>query len=324
MPAPRQLRLSAALGLWLALTLIAAFYANWKGYGGRPLFAALAAFTLLLAGEVLPAASGVIPAIQRILVAPIAWLVAILILAAYAIYAIGTGSSDLWRWAIVLAYVLLPLALLSLSHSAAPGWNDYFALIVIALPVKLRWINTLWPYPENQIAHTMAILLGMNVAVAGFLILRRLDGAGYSISWSANQGFALLAGFLAVAAVDIPAGLALHFLHWAPGHAEWKSLPLTALGIFFFTAWPEEFVFRGLLQNMLSRSMKSENAGLGVASMLFGLSHIANGFFPNWKYALLATFAGLCYGWVWRKSGTIFGSALLHATVDTIWHALFA
>jgi membrane protease YdiL (CAAX protease family) len=324
MPAPRQLRLPAALVLWLALTSTAAFYANWLGYGGRALFAALVAFALLLAGEILPAAAGVISGAQRILVPPIAWLLAIPILGAFAIYAIGTGSSNLWRWAIVLAYVLFPLALLSLRQGATPGWNDYMALIAIALPVKLRWISALWPYPENQIAHTMAILLGMNVAVAGFLFLRRLDGAGYSLSWSVNQGYALATGFIIVAAIDIPAGLALHFLHWAPGHAGWKSLPLAALGIFFFTAWPEEFVFRGLLQNMLSRSMKNENAGWGVASVLFGLSHVANGFFPNWKYALLATIAGLCYGWVWRKTGTIFGSALLHAAVDTIWHALFA
>jgi membrane protease YdiL (CAAX protease family) len=323
MPAPRQLRLLSAIGLWLALTLTAAFYATWLGYGGRALFCALAAFALLLAGEILPAASGVIQAIQRILVSPIAWLTAIPILAAYAIYAVGTGSSDLWRWAIVLAYILFPLALLSLRRGDAPGWNDYAALLAIALPVKLGLMNKLWPYPDH-VAHTMVILLGMNVAVAGFLLLRRLDGAGYSFSWSTNQGYALLTGFLIVAAVDIPAGLALHFLHWAPGHAGWKPLPLVALGIFFFTAWPEEFIFRGLLQNMLSRSMKNQNAGWGVASLLFGLSHVANGFFPNWKYALLATIAGLCYGWVWRKTGNIFGSALLHCAVDTIWHALFS
>jgi membrane protease YdiL (CAAX protease family) len=322
MPAERQLGFVAAAGLWVALTLAAAFYATWLGHGGRALFAALVCFAILLGGEILLAARGVTQIVLRMLSAPIAWLLAVPILAAYAIYAIGTGSDTLWRWGIVLAYVLFPLALLSLRRGNAPGWNDYAALIAIALPVKLRWLNGLWPYPENQLAHTLAILLAMNVAVVGYIFLRRLEGVGYSLSWSKNQGYALVTGFLLVAAVDIPAGLALHFLHWAPGHAGWKSLPLSALGIFFFTAWPEEFVFRGLLQNMLSRSIKNENAGWAVASVIFGLSHISNGFFPNWKYALLATFAGLCYGWVWRKSGNIFGSALLHAAVDTIWHML--
>jgi len=323
MPVPRQLGFFATIGLWLALLVTGMLYATWLGYGGRALFAVCVAFAMLLAGELLPAARGLMQSIQRVLSQPIAWLFAVPMLAAYAIYAIGTGSDALWRWAIVTAYVLFPLALLSLRQGATPGWNDYTALIAIAIPVKLRWLNGLWPYPDNKLAHTMTILLAMNVAVVGYLFIRRLDGVGYALAWSSGQGLAFLTGFLAVALVDIPAGLALQFLHWAPGHVSAKSIPLSALGIFFFTAWPEEFVFRGLLQNMLSKSFKNENAGWVVASVLFGLSHVANGFFPNWKYALLATFAGLCYGWVWRKSGNIFGSALLHCAVDTIWHALF-
>lgn len=323
MPALRQMRLSAALGLWLALTLTAAFYATWLGWGGRALAAALVAFAFFLAGEVLPAAAAVTETIQRILPSPIAWLLAVPILLAFAVYSIGTGADAYWRWAVAAAFVLVPLALLSLGEGATPVWSDYGALVALALPVKLRWIDMLWPYPQGHIAHVMSMLLAMNVAIVGFLFVRRLSGVGYSLSWSANLGFAAAVGFVVVGIVDIPAGLALHFLHWAPGHAGWKSFPLSVLGIFFFTAWPEEFVFRGLLQNMLSRTMKSERAGWGAASAIFGLSHVANGYFPNWRYALLATFAGLCYGWTWRKSGSIFGSALLHTCVDAIWHALF-
>jgi uncharacterized protein len=323
MPASRQMRLPAALGLWLALTLAAALYAMHLGWGGPALAAALTAFALYLAGEILPAAASVTESVQHMLPSPVAWLLAVPIFVAFTVYALGTGSSSVWRWGILSAYVLVPLALLSLGGTSTPDWYDYAALILIALPVKLRYINYLWPYPQGQIAHVMSMLLAMNVAIIGFLLIRRLSGVGYSIVWSASLGYAFAIGFVIVAAVDIPAGLALHFLHWAPGHAGWLQFPLTALGIFFFTAWPEEFVFRGLLQNLLSRNLKSENTGWVVASVIFGLSHIANGFFPNWKYALLATFAGLCYGWVWRKSGSMFGSALLHTAVDAIWHTLF-
>jgi membrane protease YdiL (CAAX protease family) len=161
------------------------------------------------------------------------------------------------------------------------------------------------------------------VAITAFIFVRRTPGIGYEFAWAKNQTFAVCVGILVMMVVAIPAGLALRFLHWAPGHAGWASLPLVTLGIFFFTAWPEEFIFRGLLQNMLSRTFKSENSGWIVASVLFGLSHIANGFFPNWKYALLATFAGFAYGWTWRKTGNIFASAILHCVVDAVWHALF-
>jgi membrane protease YdiL (CAAX protease family) len=323
MPASRQMRLALALGLWLLLTLAATLYAMHLGWGGTALAAALITFSLFLAGEILPAAARVSETVQSVLPAPIAWLLAVPLFVEFAIYALGTGSSSIWRWGVLSAYILVPLALLSLGGASSSGWYDYVALVVIALPVKLRYMNQLWPYPQGQIAHVMSMLLAMNVAIIGFLFVRRLPGVGYSIIWSASVGYAFLAGFVFVAIVDIPAGLALRFLHWAPGHAGWLQFPLTALGIFFFTAWPEEFVFRGLLQNMLSRNFKDEHVGWAVASVLFGLSHIANGYFPNWKYALLATFAGLCYGWVWRKCGSMFGSALLHTAVDAIWHTLF-
>ncbi|HLX00234.1 MAG TPA: CPBP family intramembrane glutamic endopeptidase [Candidatus Acidoferrales bacterium] len=324
MPASRQLRLLPALGLWLAVTLATAFYANGLGYGGRELAATLAAFALLLAGELLPSAAGVTESVQRFLAAPIAWLLAVPILGAYAIYAVGTGNSTSWHWMIVAAYVLVPLALLSLREGSAPAWNDYLALIAIPIPVKRLWLSGLWPYPDGHAAHLMTVLLGMNVAVAGFLFIRGLDGIGYSLSWSTKQTFHVVAGIVFVAIVDIPAGLALHFLHWAPGHAGWRSFPVTTIGIFFFTAWPEEFVFRGLLQNLLSRSLKNEKWAWMAASVIFGLSHITNGGFPNWRYVLLATFAGICYGWTWRRSGTIFASAIVHTVVDVIWHFLFA
>ena len=77
--------------------------------------------------------------------------------------------------------------------------------------------------------------------------------------------------------------------------------PLSALGILFFTAWPEEFLFRGILQNLLSRTMKNEWAGLAATSVIFGFSHIFHAPYPNWKYVLLATIAGLFYGHAWMK-----------------------
>ena len=96
-----------------------------------------------------------------------------------------------------------------------------------------------------------------------------------------------------------------------------------ALGILFFTAWPEEFLFRGLLQNLLSRASNSELAGLWSASILFGFSHITNMGFPNWRYVVLASIAGFLYGWTWRKTGSIFASSLVHAAVNITWHFFF-
>jgi len=323
MPASRQLRLHSAFILFLVVILSAVFYGIWLGYGGRALACALIALAVLFAGELFPATANFTLAIQRVLPSSAAWLLAVPILAAYGVYAVGTGRSSAWHWFVAGAFTLVPLALLSLRGGQSPGWTDYLALIAIALPVKLHWLAQLWPYPDARLKYALTVLFAMNVAIAGFIFIRKLDGVGYSLSWSVNQGIVVLGAIVVIAAVDIPAGMALHFLRWAAGHVPLKSLPATIFGIFFFTAWPEEFVFRGLLQNMLSRTMKNENAGLIAASVIFGLAHIANGGFPNWRYALLATFAGLCYGFTWRKTGNIFAAALVHTTVDIIWHMLF-
>ncbi len=323
MPAPRQLRFSAALVLLLSAAGATIFYATWIGYGGRALTCTFIALAILFAIEVFPAAQNVTQTIQRVLPTPASWLLAAPIFAAYAFYAVGTGSSSALRWTIVAAYIIVPLALLAVRVGQSPGWSDYLALVCIALPVKLRWLNQLWPYPDSNLKYAFTVLLAIDVAIVGYIFIRRLDGSGYSLSWSTNQTLIIFAAIAIIAAVDIPAGIYLKFLHWAPGHVPLKSLPTSIFGIFFFTAWPEEFVFRGILQNMLSRTIKNENAGLVAASIFFGLAHIANGYFPNWRYALLATFAGLCYGFTWRKTGNIFASALVHTAVDTIWHMLF-
>jgi membrane protease YdiL (CAAX protease family) len=183
--------------------------------------------------------------------------------------------------------------------------------------------NWLWPFPGGRLAYVMTVLLCVNVALAAFVLLRRINGIGYSIGWSRQWIFFILASFLAFACIAIPLGTGMHFIQLEPKWDEWKSLPLTALGILFFTAWPEEFLFRGLLQNLLSRASKSDLAGWWSASVLFGFSHITNLGFPNWRYVALATIAGVFYGWTWRKTGSIFASALLHAAVDVTWHFLF-
>jgi membrane protease YdiL (CAAX protease family) len=95
------------------------------------------------------------------------------------------------------------------------------------------------------------------------------------------------------------------------------------MGIFLFTAWPEEFLFRGLLQNMLSELLGNSWAGLILASILFGFSHILHAPYPNWKYVMLATIAGLFYGRVWMKTASLLPSTMVHAVVDILWHVLF-
>ena len=242
----------------------------------------------------------------------------------FLIYAVGTNALTLPRLAAVLGFIVLPLAFAATAVRASPGsWQDFLVIAGIWVAVKFSPSHWLWPYPGGRLAYVFTILLCVNVALATFVLVRKLGGIGYSIGWGNRWGFYVLASFLVFGAIAVPLGTGMHFIQFAPRWGEWKSLPFVAIGIFFFTAWPEEFLFRGLLQNLLSRSSKSDFAGWWTASILFGFSHITNLGFPNWRYVILASIAGLFYGWTWRKSGSIFASAIVHALVDATWHFLF-
>jgi membrane protease YdiL (CAAX protease family) len=189
--------------------------------------------------------------------------------------------------------------------------------------VKFGPTHQLWPYPNGRLGYLLTGMVAVNTAVASFLLIRRCKGIGYSIGWGNRWGLYVLGSFLVFACIAIPLGISMRFIAFAPHWNKWFTYVGLSLAIFMFTAWPEELLFRGLLQNFLSRASNSEMAGWWTASVLFGFSHITNLGFPNWRYVILATIAGLFYGWTWRKTGSIFASALVHAGVDAVWHFLF-
>ena len=120
----------------------------------------------------------------------------------------------------------------------------------------------LFPFPA-QLTHTLTILLALSTGVAAFVVLRRLEGVGYAIEWVRGSGWIVLSHFLLFAAIAVPLGIGIGFITYDPSVARLRSLPVAVIGITFFTAWPEEFLFRGVLQNLFSRTLKSQWIGLG-------------------------------------------------------------
>jgi membrane protease YdiL (CAAX protease family) len=320
----RQIGLLASLGLWAALCFGGGLYASWLGYGGREFAATLTTFAFYFAELLLFAARGVPEFLSARFGAGSGYLLGVAITLGYLIYALGTNTLVFSRATAITALVFIPLALAASAKDRPPGsWQDYVTVAGVWLAVKFSPSHWFWPWPGGRLAYVFTVLLCVNVALATFLLIRRLPSVGYSIGWG-QRWWAYIAGsFLLFGAIAIPLGTAMHFIQFAPHWAAWKSLPGLTLAILCFTAWPEEFLFRGLLQNMLARSTKSDLAGWWTASIVFGFSHITNMRFPNWRYVILASIAGLFYGWTWRKTGSIFASAIVHAFVDALWHFLF-
>jgi membrane protease YdiL (CAAX protease family) len=242
----------------------------------------------------------------------------------YLVYALGAGVFA-WRLAgIALAYALAPAAFLFVAADRRKGcWQDYAAVLCIWLPPELHILQSAFPFPSRGLSHPLWAAYAISAGLIAFLLVRRLDGVGYRVAWGRGWAFAVLSNLGWFLPLAIVSGQWIGFIRFGPTLERARALPLVALGILVFNAWPEEFLFRGLIQNLLSATTQSEITGLFAASFIFGLAHLNNGPFPNWRYALLATFAGLAYGSAWRATRSIFASALVHASVNTLWYALF-
>ena len=320
----RQLNVWGGLGIWAFICFGGGIYARWEGYGGRGFAATLTAFALLLLVMLLFAAKGVAENLARSRGPTAGFLLGACLFLTYIAYLLGTGTFAIARAGVMAGLVLVPLGLASSAAKAAAGaWQDFVILAGVWVFVKFSPSHWLWPYPGGRLAYAFTVLAAVGVALATFVLVRRVNGIGYSLGWGRNWGLYVLASFLLFACIAIPLGLKMHFIVFAPQWGHWSSYLELSLAILFFTAWPEEFLFRGLLQNFLSKASKSDLAGWWTASVLFGFSHITNMGFPNWRYVILASLAGLFYGWTWRKTGSIFASALVHGAVDATWHFLF-
>jgi len=314
----------ACLGVWAVLCFLATLYAVHLGYSGRAFVATLVTFTLLLAITLFCAARGVSETLLSRFGAAAGYLLGTAAYVSYLLYAIGTSVFTFARAGEAALFVFVPLLLAASAKTAAPGtWQDFLIVAGIWVVVKFHGARLLWPYPQGRAGYILTVLFALAVSLSVFLFARRLGGIGYTVGWGRGWTFYIFASFLVFCAVAIPLGETIHFVRFDPYAQDWRTLPGTALGILVFTAWPEEFLFRGILQNLLQRTTKSELAGWLLASVVFGFAHITNMGFPNWRYVLLAAIAGVFYGWTWRKSGSIFASALVHALVDTAWHFLF-
>lgn len=316
------MNLPTALAVWAGIVAIAALDGLWHGYRGPRFALALGVAAGLFAFELFLAAPRFLAGLQRLAGSPGKLLAPLFPLFAVLIYAFGVSGN----WKTILAataYTILPALLLASSAGKPPGtWEDYAAVALIWLPVQSRWIARIFPYPP-PLTHTLVVLTALSTGVAAFVFLRRLEGTGYGIDW--RRGYAWNFGFhfIVYAAIAIPLGMKIGFITFNPTHAGARSLPLSVIGTLFFTAWPEEFLFRGLLQNLLSRTLQNEWAGLIVASAIFGLAHIFHAPYPNWKYVGLAAIAGLFYGRAWMKTRSLVPGTLVHALVDITWHVLF-
>lgn len=257
----------------------------------------------------------------------------------YLLYALPTGTFSALEAAKLVGYIAVPSLLLfpdRLRKADHAGWRDFAAMLALAFPVPAHWLSNVWVLPPGLNVfhilfgiHDLYIFQPLFCVCAGayaFIVIRNLDGVGYRLVWRKGDAVEGATNFAAFSLLGIPLGLALNFIHPHFTNESLWNVPLQFIGIYVTIAIPEELLFRGILQNFLVRSIQRGPRGwygLLIASVVFGLSHLHHAPVPNWRYAILATLAGIFYGNTYRVRQRLCASALTHALVDTVWRFWF-
>jgi membrane protease YdiL (CAAX protease family) len=283
---------------------------------GLPLVAALGAlFTLLLPYFYFGLAEA--PASRSLLWAPA-------LLLSYVVYALATATFHPLALLRLALYVALPTGLVRFgAPRKGPGTFDLLAVLALWLPFDFRLLEGIWLWPEGQGSYGYQAVLAVDLAVLLFVLHRALDGIGYRFRLAPRDIPVILASFAVFAAIAIPLGLAIDFIEYQRRSFDALGFLASFVVILLFIGIPEELLFRGLLQNFLDQWWGKGLRSLAAASVVFGAAHLNNGEAPNVRYALLASLAGVFYGFVFRRSGSLLTSAMLHALVDAVWRAFF-
>jgi membrane protease YdiL (CAAX protease family) len=254
------------------------------------------------------------------------WMIASALLP-YLIYALPTGQ---FNWvALIRLGVLAGVA--SFWYACLPPRPvvDLVFVAVVAAVVLSKVFSRIYLTPAPQVhLEVLGQLMWIRLGVLAILTLRHMEGTGFGFLPAGRDWKIGLRYFLYFVPLGVALSLGLGFASFHP-HADvwWWTILLTVgtfAGMLWVVALSEEFFFRGLLQQWLSRGLKSEWAGLLATSVLFGVAHLPFRAFPNWRFAIVAAVAGLFYGQAYRKARSIRAAMVTHALVNTTWRLLFS
>ena len=229
------------------LALVAYFTANTRAeHLARPL--PLAVFAVLAGSYLALGVPDVAGRLRESLARPL--VVGPLLLWSVSVsYAAAAGLSVGDRAVTYAAYLTIP-ALILATGRARQGelpWRELAAAASLGLGVKYHLLQSL-PVPAPG-GYDASRLVGLVAGLYFFVVARPLEGVGYRWMLTRRDAAMAVVVFLGYAAIAVPIGLATHFIAWNP-RAAVPAVILQPLIVYLVTAVPEEFLFRGLIQNL--------------------------------------------------------------------------
>jgi membrane protease YdiL (CAAX protease family) len=251
----------------------------------------------------------------------------------YLIYSIPLGlfSGGDFLALLSLAAVAPVLFVIAPPRKSDLSWQDLVAMVVLVSPVisgLTSFFRDVFPSPEGiERLDILGKLMVVSVGAMAFLSLRGVPGADFRFI---PRWIDLRVGakhFFYYLPIGIPLSLAIGLVEWAPRESlDWTLLGEivgVVLGIFVATALAEELCFRGILQNLLTQTLRKPLAAQAIAALAFGAVHLSFRFYPNWRLAMAAVIAGWFYGNAYREGRSVAPAAITHTLVVVTWTFLF-
>ena len=310
-------RFRAVVGAgWVVLGVAAVVYARMKGIPAWAAVPIAAAFLIEFPFYLLPAFA------PERLARPL-WLAGACVLP-YLVYSIPTGEFRVAGFA-----GLAVIALVMSYWFALLPRNGLTDLLFLAVPVAVYLSKVfdsiyLAPVPKIPVQYLGHVML-IRASVAAIVSIRGDAGVEFRFFPRTREWIAGLRWF----AILVPlCGVALWSLKIANARPKPHGALIAAveiMGIFWMVALPEEFLFRGLLQQWTERWTSSAAAALIIASLVFGSAHLwFHGAFPNWRFAIVAAIFGGCCGMAWRETRSIQSSMVTHGLAAALYRIFFS
>ncbi len=255
-------------------------------------------------------------------------------------FLLATEFTPEWGDLVKMAvYLALPTLWLRLRKPNAKPMGIFHILTILSIwmPVEpdLFFLPDLVELPRVEatllsgVDLPISLLTGVLLALYLFTIHHPLKDLTFTFRLGKKDFSEAFNALTAYTLIGIPIGLLTRFLIYEidlPSSVGGGFLAL--LAGYLLTALPEEILFRGVIQNLLSKRIGNIRITLPLASFIFGLAHLNNdtsGFpQPNWMYVIMATIAGLAYGYVYHRTKKVTASAITHALVNFVWGIVFA
>lgn len=164
--------------------------------------------------------------------------------------------------------------------------------------------------------------LNIDKGMAGLFLLGVYASGGTATDEGLRHVPAFLWRFVVFVTVVLVLSLGAGYVRWDPKLPSWWLMWLWSM--VFLTALPEEALFRGIAQTGIERwfgrHRMATGAAIVIAGLLFGIAHLGGG----WTYVVLASAAGVGYGWIYASTHSIGAAILAHAGLNTVHFLLFS